>query len=586
MRVSRRPLIARVFVVLFVCAGMASVAARRQQTQTPPVNGAGAGSASTTPAASAARPMPPEQVAYNAATKIKDPAEELAALEKVRTDFPGTRILGQVNSTVLTVLITNFPDRKDAINAAIDQSIAGISPTATADSRLSTIQGIATRLTDKKIALDKIEPLLTQAYAAFDPKKFADEQKALATNGRVAPLQSDLDSRVHSIQSSALETMGSVHLAMGDADRAEKEFKDALAASPSASKAPLALAEMAAKRGEDKVALDYYMLAELGGKLKAAEVGAMDALYTKVHGSDVGLSAELDKLYVEKFPNPVKAAPARTDRMALAELFTGSGCPPCVAADLAWDGLIEHYGPDVLATLEFHANIPQPDPMVVAGGDVRRLYYKVPGVPTIVVDGVSKVGGGARDGSPKTYDEYVAMIDKALGTPAQAAVSVHASTDGKTVKVTATASKIATGAKDVRMHVVLAEREIHFTGENGVRFHSYVVRGVAAPKGEVGTGFPITNLTDATSVEYTFDLAAIREDLTKTLAAEMKKRRDTETTAGTPARDYRAEGHARTDIDPNALIVVAYVQDADKHVLQATRIDVPGLTKPAPKGKK
>jgi hypothetical protein len=259
--------------------------------------------------------------------------------------------------------------------------------------------------------------------------------------------------------------------------------------------------------------------------------------------------------------------------MVLAELFTGSGCPPCVSADLAWDKLLERYGPDALATLEFHANIPQPDPMVVAAGDVRRLYYKVPGVPAIIVDGARKVGGGSRDTAPKTYEDYVTMIDKALSTPAQAAVNVRAASDGRVIMVTVTASRIAAGLKDLRMQVVLAEREIHYTGENGVRFHSYVVRGVASPKGEVGTGFPVTDVNGTTRVDYAFDLAAVRDDLAKTLAAELVKRRSAEAAAGVSTQ-YRAENRARADIDPTALVVVAYVQDADKHVLQAARVDV------------
>jgi len=50
----------------------------------------------------------------------------------------------------------------------------------------------------------------------------------------------------------------------------------------------------------------------------------------------------LDERYaqsVTKVHAPAYVRPkGRTGRMVLAELFTGAGCPPCVGADLAFDG--------------------------------------------------------------------------------------------------------------------------------------------------------------------------------------------------------------------------------------------------------
>jgi hypothetical protein len=181
------------------------------------------------------------------------------------------------------------------------------------------------------------------------------------------------------------------------------------------------------------------------------------------------------------------------------------------------------------------------------------------------------------------YANYVKMIDADLETAPKAAVNVSAAWDGAKIKVTATADTLPSDAKDLRLHIVLAERELHFTGENGVRFHSMVVRGVAGADGKAGEGFPIADVTGRTSVDYTFDLSAIKEDVTKTIAAEIVKRRVTEEKSGTAPGEYRAENHGLTDIDTNAVVVVAYVQDADKHVLQAARFDVPAQTKPSAK---
>ena len=57
---------------------------------------------------------------------------------------------------------------------------------------------------------------------------------------------------------------------------------------------------------------------------------------------------ELDRAWEEKSlpfePEPFPAA-GKSGRVVLVELFTGAGCPPCVAADLAFDGLLRTYPP-------------------------------------------------------------------------------------------------------------------------------------------------------------------------------------------------------------------------------------------------
>ena len=147
-----------------------------------------------------------------------------------------------------------------------------------------------------------------------------------------------------------------------------------------------------------------------------------------------------------------------------------------------------------------------------------------------------------------------------------------------------------------RLQLVLAEHQLRFMGENGIRYHEMVVRSVAvdpstppppappAPAPAAGapaaaaagpsavTGFAVKP-TGETVIEFTFDLSAIKDDITKNIAEEIVKRRKTETAGATP-REYRAENNAMIAIDPAALTIVAFVQDADKHILQAARADL------------
>ena len=58
-----------------------------------------------------------------------------------------------------------------------------------------------------------------------------------------------------------------------------------------------------------------------------------------------GLRATLDERYERSAPrlhvSPWVPAKSRTGRTVVAELFTGAGCPPCVAADIAFEAALE-----------------------------------------------------------------------------------------------------------------------------------------------------------------------------------------------------------------------------------------------------
>lgn len=95
-----------------------------------------------------------------------------------------------------------------------------------------------------------------------------------------------------------------------------------------------------------------------------------------------------------------------------------------------------------------------------------------------------------------------------------------------------------------------------------------VVRAIARD----GAGIPIRGSSD-TTVDQTFDLSTITADVEQTLATEIARLRKTRADAVTPP-DYRAEGKAMSAIDPTALVVIAFVQDGARNVLQAARATV------------
>ena len=428
------------------------------------------------------------------------------------------------------------------------------------------------------------QPQAAAPVARPAPGFSTPEMRALEEANRI----SDRDQKLAALRKVQADLKGSVavfvvrevdeailwHLITQD-DLAERDFREALELSPGLSHAPIALAELELRRGNKAAALDQYLLAAIGGRLKPADDNVFRALYRELKGSDANLERELDKLYDKHFPNPItpkayEPSGTGSKRVVLLELFTGSACGPCVSADLSWDAVLVRYPEDVIAPLAYHAHIPGPDPMVVPGGDVRRLYYQLTGVPMFNVNGgLARQGGGSREMAVRTYEAAIAAIDRALATKTTADVQVRADRAGSTVNVTARATGLPAGASNLRLHIVLAERHLSYSGENGIRHHAMVVRGVAGSK---EPGVPIRGSSD-TTVDYVFDLTQIAADVEASLADEIARIRKTRSGAATPP-DYRAEGRALSTIDPAALVVVAFVQDASKNVLQAARTSV------------
>src|SRR5579884_904656 len=89
------------------------------------------------------------------------------------------------------------------------------------------------------------------------------------------------------------------------------------------------------------------------------------------------------------------------NRVVLVELFTGAQCPPCVAADIAFDGLANTFQPNQVVFLQYHLNVPGPDPLTNPSAEERLKYYEqeVQGTPTLLLDGQVRgratQGGGA-----------------------------------------------------------------------------------------------------------------------------------------------------------------------------------------------
>jgi hypothetical protein len=69
-------------------------------------------------------------------------------------------------------------------------------------------------------------------------------------------------------------------------------------------------------------------------------------------------------------------------------------------------------------------------------------------------------------------------------------------------------------APNLVLNIALVQREVRYSGENGIRFHSMVVRSLARPAEK---GFPVAMAGDS-QASFTFDPAQVTRDLSKYLA--------------------------------------------------------------------
>jgi hypothetical protein len=211
---------------------------------------------------------------------------------------------------------------------------------------------------------------------------------------------------------------------------------------------------------------------------------------------------------------PVKAKEHKGNRVVLVELFTGAACPPCVAADLGFEGLGKTYGTGAVVLLQYHLHIPRPDPLANPDTLARAEYYgeKIEGTPTVFFNGKpGPEGGGSRGAAGLIYKEYCKVIDPLLAEKTKAKLSASAMRTGDKIAIQAEVAGVDRPGDKLRMRVALVEKWVHFPGPNGLSYHAHVVR--ALPGG--AKGFAVTKAVQ--EEKLTVDLDELRQTAGKHL---------------------------------------------------------------------
>jgi hypothetical protein len=324
---------------------------------------------------------------------------------------------------------------------------------------------------------------------------------------------------------------------------------------------------LGSQKGYETIALQYARQAErmLDPKerpvLQKRVLEVLANALTKAGKADDAkeIEARLKKLDFKIKPELYAGRKGKSDRVVLVELFTGAQCPPCVAADLAFDNLEKTFKPAEVILLQYHLHVPGPDPLTSPASELRAKFYgeTISGTPTILFNGKPGApGGGDIADSPEKYAEYVATITPQLETPAKAQIKASATRKGDQIDITAEVSGLKDTGDDIRLRFALVEEQVDYTGGNKLPSHHHVVR--ALPGGPDGTALKEKTAKKTVSV----NLSELRKELNDYLDKSAAR---------------RPFPNKERPLELKKLYVVAFVQNDDNgEVFQAIQVEVKG----------
>lgn len=299
------------------------------------------------------------------------------------------------------------------------------------------------------------------------------------------------------------------------------------------------------------------MLRVLLATLKqAGKKDEVQKVKTEIAKLDVFLDEEFAKNAVPFEVTKFKGRKGDSKRVVVVELFTGAQCPPCVAADVAFDAMLKSYKPADVVFLQYHLHIPGPDPMTNKESEKRSDDYNVDSTPNLLINGKKgPLVGGPKGLADKRYDEVRKVLDEKLEEKAEADLNLKIKRMGDTIDLEADVANLKNPGKKVKLRFVVLEDLVRYPGGNKQRLHHHVVRGF--PGGLEGVA-----LTEKSGTyKQTLDLKKLKIALLDYLEEANKT---------TPFLD-----EARPLELQNLKIVALIQNDETKEILNAVQVNVP-----------
>ncbi|HLA09491.1 MAG TPA: hypothetical protein VJ023_02670 [Pyrinomonadaceae bacterium] len=485
--------------------------------------------------ASAPKPARPEdEIVHQLRTARNNPSQYVELIVRLVKEFPETPHAESAGFSFSSALkrqarTDNGPVKMRELAKRFIEGTASAPAVLQVHTNGSAIRAMLDNdLTEEAITLGRrtVAVLNEKEYLAFSRKQYdRDIERAVKANPSYKPrpfgeaMAIDLFRRKKAEYYSQL---GRAYLKLDDLVRAEEAYRQAYEIGQDAP-AAAGIATILERRGKDKEALEYLTHAVLTGKLDKAGIEHFYKHYRMIHGGSLdGVEEYLDLRYRQTYRNPVKGekyipTSSRTDRIVLAEFFTGAGCIPCIPFDYSFETALTDYSRREFVLLAYHWHAPSLDPLGNRSSDARVKYYEVNGAPSVFLDGQKftvESGGDERLKSEAekkattVYSAVTSAVKRSLEAPSGAQLTLNAEQMEKGVKTVVTVANLKEAGPDVIAHVALVEEEVYYSGENGLRFHPMVVRSLARVAGADGYGFPV-NAAQANRFEYVFDVEDI-----------------------------------------------------------------------------
>jgi tetratricopeptide (TPR) repeat protein len=540
--------------------------------------------------------LPEDELLGKMRAARNDPAQYLELTIKLVNEFPESRYAESAGFNFSSALKKQSQNANDPAKLR-ELAKRFIEGTASAPAQLRVrINSYAVRaMLDRNLA-EEAAALASQTTPLLDEKEYLafmrrgydrDIASATKTNPNYKPrpfLEGEFSERFRQEVAAYYTLLGRAYFKLDKLSQAEATFKRAYETWRDAP-AAAGLATILEKQGKDKDALEYMTQAVLTGRLDKAGIEQFHALYRRTHGGKLdGVEEYLDARYRKIHSNPVKGAryvptSARTDRTVLAEFFTGAGCIPCIPFDYTFEKALEDYSRRELALLVYHWHAPSLDPMGNRSSDARAKYYGVEGAPTIFLDGQkfadegveARVKSAAEKRAAGAYSAVTSVINKRLEAPSQARLRFDLERLDKGVKAVVAVYGLKDAAPDISLQLALVEDEVHYSGENGLRFHPLVVRNLARAAGADDYGFKV-DPSRANNFTHTFDLDAISaENLRYYDEWPVERNKEVNARIGGDADfDVGRFKEQRHLINSDKLSVVAFLQDnKTRQILQS-----------------
>lgn len=530
-----------------------------------------------------------DRTAFRAARAVSDPGERIAALGQFAQQYHESALRERAEEMELEAYLQSFPDRTPEIHALAAEAIASAPAGMERWSRQARIADQLADAGNSGADLPDARRWAEAAVGALTEQSFRHEMLALQARyrlGRLTPRQLHHD--FIKKRAAFLAALANVDLREGRQDAAERALAEAYPLDPLSSEGNSLRAQLALLRKQDAAALGDFEKAEAASDLPPRWHEQMVRLFAEQHRAPSGstmpmdaaskadletqMNRDIDALYERLFP-PVFALPAHKlpagGHTALLELFTGSGCEPCAAPDLAMDSLLRTYGRQDLVVLEYDEHIPRPDPLANPDSVARAAVYGVEGTPAAFLDGEPlPVAGAAREDTENVVVGFAEAIEDRARDPSpwQLALTLEQGSEGAIRARAAVTAHPISGQRQVApthgpvLHLAFVEDHVRYSGENGIRFHRMVVRKLAREtRLQLAKGAGVA--------EADFQPAEIAAEQRLYLGAYEK--------SNDRFGPFQFRAHEDA-MRPNQMAIVAWLEDAITHeVLQAAYAAVP-----------